>query len=330
MASKRRSGSRPTKGSRNRKAADLQAAMANGRKQARGVLAYRAARRRRRASVLRSAGAQRAAPGPAALPPSRVMRALGPAVSTGVLIAEGDSWFDYPLHDVLEMLEDDFGYDVESVAHKGDRVEDMAYADGQFEELARRLEKLLRMSRVPKAILLSGGGNDLAGSEFALLLNHAASSLPPLNEDIIAGVIDQRLRDAYAHILSAITAISVEYLAHPIPIVIHGYDHPVPDGRGFLGGVWVLPGPWLQPGFRKKGYQDLKANTGYMKTLIDRFNAMLKGVSEIQEFGHVHYLDLRGTLLPTPYKDYWANELHPTKRGFGLVTAKFATMIASL
>ena len=89
---------------------------------------------------------------------------LGPAVSTGVLIAEGDSWFDYPLHDVLEMLEDDFGYDVESVAHKGDRVEDMAYADGQFEELARRLEKLLRMSRVPCKSLrtLASCGRDAA------------------------------------------------------------------------------------------------------------------------------------------------------------------------
>jgi len=245
-------------------------------------------------------------------------------------VAEGDSWFDYPLHDVLEMLEDDFGYDVESVAHKGDKVEDMAYASGQFEELARRLEKLLRMGRVPKTILFSGGGNDLAGSEFELLLNHAGSSLPPLNEDIVAGVIDQRLRDAYVHLIAGITAIAVEYLGRPLPVVLHGYDYPIPDGRGFLGGFWVLPGPWLQPGFRQKGYPDLAVNTGHMRTLIDRFNAMLLGVSRIRQFAHVHYLDLRGTLLPVRYKDYWANELHPTRRGFGLVTAKFAQLIAAL
>src|SRR6185369_9662547 len=124
-------------------------------------------------------------------------RALfGPKKTAVVLIAEGDSWFDYPLHDVLRLLEDDFLYDVESVAHKGDCVEDMAHSQGQFEEFARRLEKLLRDGKVPKAILLSGGGNDIAGDEFAILLNHAASTLPPLNESIVSGVVDIRLKDA--------------------------------------------------------------------------------------------------------------------------------------
>ena len=54
-----------------------------------------------------------------------------------MLIAEGDSWFDYPLDDVLRILEDHYGYDVESVAHRGDRVEDMAYGEGQLEEFCR-------------------------------------------------------------------------------------------------------------------------------------------------------------------------------------------------
>ena len=49
-------------------------------------------------------------------------------------IAEGDSWFDYPFHDVLSDLEDSYGFDVESVAHMGDTVEDMAYSDGQLDD----------------------------------------------------------------------------------------------------------------------------------------------------------------------------------------------------
>jgi hypothetical protein len=61
------------------------------------------------------------------------MTAMGAAesVSTletaGFLAAAGDSWFDYPFHDVLKMLDDDFGYNVESSAHRGDPVERMAY-----------------------------------------------------------------------------------------------------------------------------------------------------------------------------------------------------------
>lgn len=125
----------------------------------------------------------------------------------GVLIAEGDSWFDYPMQDVLRLLEDDYLFDVQSVAHMGDCVEDMAHSKGQFEEFARRLEKLLSEGKVPRAILLSGGGNDIAGDEFAILLNHTASSLPTLNEDILRGLVDVRLQAAYASILSGLTAM---------------------------------------------------------------------------------------------------------------------------
>jgi hypothetical protein len=64
--------------------------------------------------------------------------------TAGVLVAEGDSWFDYPFHDVLKELEDRHGYDVESVAHRGDQIEEMAYGGNQLEELTRRIEKLLR------------------------------------------------------------------------------------------------------------------------------------------------------------------------------------------
>src|SRR5688572_19520344 len=159
---------------------------------------------------------RRRAPGAAAIP-ADVRRALGPRDSAGLLIAEGDSWFDYPFNDVLRLLEDDHGYDVESVAHKGDRVEDMAYAGGQFEEFARRLEKLLRNGRVPRAILLSGGGNDIAGEEFAILLNHAASQQAGFNENILRGVIDERIKSAYITIVSAITAVCRNYLGRPIP-----------------------------------------------------------------------------------------------------------------
>ena len=78
---------------------------------------------------------------------ARTLRAVALPPATGLLVAEGDSWFDYPFNDVLSMLEDEHGFDVESVAHKGDTVEDMAYSGGQFDDFARLLEKLLRQGR---------------------------------------------------------------------------------------------------------------------------------------------------------------------------------------
>lgn len=310
---------------------NLRAAMAGGRSSAQEVILFRAKQRRKREAIENKLPARRR--GLAAAPPlpAKARGLFGPAKTVGVLIAEGDSWFDYPLQDVLRLLEDDHLFDVESVAHKGDCVEDMAHSAGQFEEFARRLEKLLRASKVPRAILLSGGGNDIAGDEFAILLNHAASTLPALNEDIVRGVIDVRLKEAFASIISGLTAIAKAYLGRPIPIVIHGYDYPIPDGRGFLGGWWKLPGPWLKPGFQRKGHDDLAKNSQLIVELIDRFNLMLSSVSALPEFGHVHYLDLRGTLKRDgAYKKHWANEMHPNAAGFDLVTQKFADVINKL
>src|SRR5215203_4353536 len=47
--------------------------------------------------------------------------------TAGTLIAEGDSWFDYPRADVLKMLQRKYDYQVLSAAHKGDALEDMSY-----------------------------------------------------------------------------------------------------------------------------------------------------------------------------------------------------------
>lgn len=262
-------------------------------------------------------------------PAPRFVAAAGAPSPLGTLLAEGDSWFDYPFNDVLKKLQEDHGYDIDSVAHMGDRVEDMAYNATQFEKFTEAIDKLLRRSIVPRAILLSGGGNDVAGDEFAMLLEHARSPSPGLNDDVIAGIVDQRIRNAYISLISAMTTLLKARTGRIVPILVHGYDRPVPDGRGFAGGWGPLPGPWLEPGFRQKGFEDLDATTVMAGTLIDRFNTMMRGVASLPAFAHVHYIDLRGTLSNGPhYKAWWSNELHPTRRGFEVVAAKFAAVLA--
>jgi GDSL-like lipase/acylhydrolase family protein len=305
------------------------AAVSVGEAIATEVLRFREQSLRRRAQAVKRLP-PRARARAAAAPPE-LIRAAGGRERAGVLVAEGDSWFDYPWHDILRMLEDEHGYDVESVAHKGDRVEDMAYSGGQLEEFARTIEKILRQGVIPAAILLSGGGNDVAGDEFGMLINHASSPTPGFNDDVVRGIIEDRVQNAYVTIIAAVTKISRERTGNTIPILIHGYDRPVPDGRGFAGGWGPLPGPWLEPGFREKGFDDLDETTRLVGDLIDRFNRMLRNVASTSSFSHVHYLDLRGTLPNGPgYRTWWANELHPTKRGFSAVADKVAAAIARL
>jgi hypothetical protein len=244
--------------------------------------------------------------------------------SAGVLVAEGDSWFDYPFYDVLGDLEN-LGYDVESVAHRGDTVEGMAYTD-QLDDFSRTVEKALSSGLPLKAILLSGGGNDIAGDHFEMLLNHAASASPGLNAAVVDGVI-RRIHDSYVTILHAITTICRNRIGRTVPILVHGYDYSVPDGRGYLGGWWLLPGPWLKPGFDQKGY-GRDAGQRMVKQLIDRFNDMLAGIAGSAPFAHVRHIDLRRTLSSgADYKTWWGNELHPTKRGFSAVTNKFVAAL---
>jgi hypothetical protein len=88
------------------------------------------------------------------------------------IIAEGDSWFAYPGLDVLGALTSGrltggARYSVFSAASAGDTVESMAYDDSQLEDLFSEFVKARdavrqKTSGPVRAILLSGGGNDIA------------------------------------------------------------------------------------------------------------------------------------------------------------------------
>jgi hypothetical protein len=230
---------------------------------------------------------------------------------------------------VLEELEDSFGWRIESVAHRGDTVESMAYAPKQIDKLTKRLADIHGRGEVPTAVLLSAGGNDIAGSEFATLLNHHASGLSPLNDDVLRGVIDVRLATAIRYLAQTITELCMAIFHPPAPMrmLIHGYDYAIPDGRGFWGGWGPLPGPWLRPGFEQKGYQDLAPNAAVIHTMIDRFNTMLVGLAGQGDLGHLRYVNLRGTLSGQlggeAYKQDWHDELHPRDSGFARIAEKF-------
>ena len=222
---------------------------------------------------------------------------------------------------------------MESTAHKGDPIEKMAYHGGQIDGFARKLEKIKAHGAIPKAVLLSGGGDDVAGNEFGMLLNNAFSPIAGLDKEVVDGVLNERIIAAYASMLASITASCEKYFSKKLPILVHGYDYPVPDGRGFLGG-WPFPGPWLDPGFREKNFGDLAPRVRMMKDLMDQFNEMVASLSGHPGLDHVHYVDLRKTLsnnlVNDDYKAWWANELHPSDQGFHAVTKKFAAALEAL
>jgi len=169
------------------------AAILAGQEHAKDILKLQARKLKRRAAVLK------------ALPPVKTVQAAeysarlelvmaAAAQSMGTLVAEGDSWFKYPCHDILELLYYEYGYDVESVAQAGDPIEAMAYGGSQLENFTGKITKALGRGETIKAILLSGGGDDIAGDEFGMLINYAGSPIAGWNEQVVMGVIDQRIR----------------------------------------------------------------------------------------------------------------------------------------
>ena len=165
-----------------------------------------------------------------------------------------------------------------------------------------------------------------------------ASGLPPLNAKVLEGLFEERLESAIISLAAGVTHLSVALYGKELPILLHGYGYPVPDGRGFLGGWGFLPGPWLEPGFRRKGYDprqqvELQKMTGLMKDLIDRFNTLLAGIAGSSNLKHVTHVDLRSILsneLPKKYKHDWGNELHPTKDGYEAVARVMDQALAAL
>ncbi len=254
---------------------------------------------------------------------------------SGVLVAEGDSWFDYPRWDVLKALRRD-GYEVISAAHYGQTLEEIAYSPAQFTGTIDALKRVRAERKPLKAILLSAGGNDLAGPELSVILSYKGAGGDVVDTAVLGRIIDVRLRQAMKTWLLAVSEASIREFGRKVPILIHGYDYPVPDGRGFLGGFWLLPGPWLDPAFRNRAYagapSGVDANTGPMHEVIDRFNAMVSSLPSDPDLPNVRYVRLTGTLSAEPgqYTKDWANELHPSPDGFKRVAKRFEQVLSAL
>ena len=246
------------------------------------------------------------------------------------LIAEGDSWFDIPIFtDIVDQLENKHDFDVTNVAHLGDTIESMAFSFAQRSSFTRQLKKMVARDESPEAVLLSGGGNDIAGEQFRLLINPATSPIPGVNQTMLQQLVETRLRDAYVTLISAINYLCRSEIGREIPIMLHGYGYAVPDGRGF--GWFNVAGPWLRPAFVSQGYEDLDETSEMVATMIDAFNDMLKDLAGASDFVNLHYNDFRPALPSVAdYKVWWGDELHPTRKGFAKVADQLAENIRAV
>ena len=264
-------------------------------------------------------------------------KAAAPAapVARGTLLGWGDSWLCYrPASQVFKesnlmkfLQEDGFTLAAQPIAQAGMLLATMASRpiDDQIYVL---LDDLLSRNAAPQAIVLSASGNDCVKAALLQYVVPKANGGPPVNQAAWDAHL-QLLRSYFMTILAKFQTVASRH-GTTVPVLLHGYDHPIADGRFLflpIGGrdAWIFG--WLN---KQLGYT-VEESTGIMKKLIDELNDMMASLASAD----VHHVNLTSTLrdelgkgmldqewFSTGYKTAWDNELHPTPEGFRALTNK--------
>lgn len=268
------------------------------------------------------------------------VRAAAPAAraSGPRLVAEGDSWFDFPLHpDVIDCLERHHGYKIANVSKAGACVYEMAYGpdndhvsdifdrdDSQLEEFVKRIRE-----HRPQGLLLSGAGNDFVGPEFIMTIHHAAARKAGANMALVNALFQHDLEPAFERIIATATDAGRSAGLGTLPIFTHGYDYAIATGKAAVNLIVKKVGPWMDPSFLAKGYPrdtdaELIHRINIVRPIIDGLYEMLQRLR--LKYPNLHVVNVRNTL---PNRTDWHDELHPTREGFRKVAALFHTEIQS-
>ena len=227
------------------------------------------------------------------------------------VVAEGDSWFHHPcIADVMDWLKR-LGYAPYRSDAPGRHLADMV-----------REKVYLKLLADPdvKAVLLSGGGNDLIdwkGPEGAgrnpIFRNAGDSSVPRdwIEEGQLLAVL-ARLRELLGIFIS-----DVRQARPRTPIIVHCYDRILPRRSGPLG-AWL--GLQMDTAGIPRDAQQLRNDVAAI--LIDRTNDTYRSVAATER---ITYVDLRDIVRGRSW-----DEIHPTGEAFGDIAQKLAEHIPGL
>jgi len=229
------------------------------------------------------------------------------------ILAEGDSWFDYPspgggvithLGKLLKKA------DILNLAHAGDELRQMLSLAQRY-EIEERLKQGQRR-RIPfDALLFSGGGNDIVGDQFYYWLRPftPGASAPDLIDAVHFGAKLAMLEGGYRDLTHIRDRGSTS-----TKIFVHGYDYAKPTGKGVC---WF--GPWLRPSLEARGIVDPQLQIEVVKEILVQFRTMLQNLAA--SLPNFVYVETQGLLQPT--KKWWDNEIHPTPKGFDKIALAF-------
>jgi hypothetical protein len=235
-----------------------------------------------------------------------------------VMLAHGDSWFDYPLDgNGLSLGDTDIIAQLQTMGNLNPLIANVShYGDATTDEMSlpkqqRMIEQLQDPSNwmasgKPDAILFSGGGDDIVGDQFCIYLDYASAGgtgLDTARYQLVLASIEARFRDLFAF---------RDHYAPGVPIFGHCYDFPIPNGAHP-----VCAGPWLQPSLVFCGYTDVAKGAQIARDALVQFRTLLLRLAT--PANNFFMVDTQGTLVTAD----WANELHPFPAGFVKLAQNF-------
>jgi hypothetical protein len=253
-------------------------------------------------------------------------------------LAQGDSWFDYTCgFSIIHWLEGLFGPErayFQNIAVSGRLLRDMLSDD-----FKAKLKAGPGNGGAWNAILFAGGGNDICGdSRFQDWLKPYDGGTDP--EGYITAAFDQEVLVLQGIYEEAIALVAKA--AKGVPLLAHGYDFAIPDGRCVTGLSphldsdfhFCFAGPWMYPAFQMRGFHKSggklpQLTKDIVTAILRRLAAMLAGLE--QKYPNQFVLvRTQNTLQPTQDPKLWANELHPYNDSFKLLAQPFYDKLRSL
>jgi len=227
------------------------------------------------------------------------------------ILMVGDSWFWYPLHNLAAAIGEKMpGQTLVATGFSGAEAAEWR---GRFRKDIDFGFKMYGSS--VRALMLSGGGNDVAGMrDFLRLLREDCSGARTEDECLLPGqpgIIMSSIIGAYRELILRFRACNPT-----APVLMHNYDDAWPSGKGLFG-----PADWLRvPMAAARVPEHLRRPL--FKRLLRRLYAEQEMLTGDASLGPLVPLRSAGTLPEDSPERWWANELHPTPRGFNLLADK--------
>lgn len=230
-----------------------------------------------------------------------------------VALLLGDSWFWYPADDLAVEIGAGFpDKDFLVIGRNGSEAAEWSTKYRKEIDLAFKM-----YGQSVQALLLSGGGNDIAGmSDFLRIVADNCSKASNVQACYRIAQPDEIL----STIIGSYRSLITKFRAYnpTAPVFTHNYDNAWPSGKGLFG-----PADWLKaPMDKAKVPKNLRVDL--FKNLLKRLRDAQLDLAKTPGLGPVNALASAGT-MPDDEKNkeqWWANELHPTPKGFALLAKK--------